>query len=421
MGRSPPPAHDRSGALVQLRDVLRGLAVPLGLTAVGALFIATFLKGLVTHAHEWPVTELELTYRFGLIKRGLVGTLLIPFVANKPAAAVREMVSELATIADVVMCILLFRASRWLATAPGPKNLRWLAMILLATSPVIWNLALSLGYLDVLLVILGLVLIAASERATLAAAAAALLAIAVHELASIFIAPLLLLVAIDPGERWGFNRGRAWRVGAALLVGAGLTLWLSRHGPSTGLEHHMLDAAITSDWWVHTLLDLQREPLSAPFGRIWSAADVWPTMARNAILYLPATLAIFAVGLLTLWRSNTTVRARALWTLAYLVASMGVLASNIVAFDYQRLFALANMQAFLAFFLMQRRLGTSQRATGSAALGIVAGICVLVAGSDALMKVKFTYLPTMDRWWPTALDAAMVDPLERIAQRVKKE
>lgn len=406
---APPWASARSGILA----------------AAVALLAFTLFKGLVTHVHDWPLTQLQLSYRFGPVRRGLVGTLVRPLLAGRPADEVREMAGQLAMLALAAWIALVVRELR-ARVAAGPLGspagrLRVMAVVLFAAAPVVWHLSMCLGYLDVWVQICGLVLVGFGARRLPVAVAGAAVAVLVHEMAAVLVAPLLLLCAFEPAAPWGLRRGRALAVGGALAALAGLTLFLSSRGIPRALQADMLRQHWTSDWWVNLFNHLLSETLRQSSARVLATAGLGAIFRWNVVNYLPSTILMLALALCRLRLADVTPRARLVGSLFVVVAGMSEVFLNLVAFDYERLFALTNFQAFAAFCLLDRRLGELDRRArqrpGRAsprATAILVAAFALVLFCELTMAQRFTYLPPMPRWWPHALDRFMLDPLARL-------
>jgi hypothetical protein len=334
-----------------------------------------------------------------------------------------QKLTGIAVVVTLLWCVFVLREARLLIAAKPISTplgrIRLLALAVFSTAPVIWNIGLSLGYLDAIVLSLGLAVVASGDRVSpLGAALLAGLAIAVHEMAAILVAPLLLILAFDPRFPSGFSGRRAAQVSVALVALAAMTVWLSGHAPSPELERQLLADPWLEPYWVHLLVDLQRQKLETSFLILWRAPGYARDLARNAILYLPATLAVLSVGLVQIWSLVISTKAKLLWTAAYAVASVSQLASVLIAFDFSRLFALTNAQAFLAYCLLNRRLAGREVRPARATVAALGAVCVAVAVADGLMKLKFTYLPPMPLWWPAGWDRWMLDPLELAANAV---
>ncbi len=389
-----------------------------------ALFF-TVLKGQVTRPNEWALTQLHLNYRYGLVRRGLVGQLLEEVHRQKPPLGVFDVDMIFATLLLVLWLVVLVRELRArLRVVSAEKTvaaMRIMALLVFVSSPVIWNLAMCFGYLDPLFFIAGLLIIACRPERVAHLVLALLLAIValfIHEMSGLLLGPLLLLLVFEPASPWGVSRRAAAIVLPALVGLAVGTLLLARCTPSPALEQQMLARAWTTPEWVQMLCRLLREKLSLDLRAAWADAHLMARFRANAVLCLPATFALMVTGLCRLGGARITRRAKLLGAALLVVASFSQLVTNLVAFDATRLFALSNMQAFLAFSLLDRRLEGVPSSLGKLTMTWLMALTGAVAAAGLLTRVQFTYLPVMWRVVPGGFDGWLWDPLTRLGRAV---
>ena len=389
--------------------------------SVLAALVFTVLKGLVTRPHDWALTQLHFNYRHGLVRRGLVGQLLEVFHAGKRPPVVFELDCSLSGVLLIAWLLLLVREIRSrLSVQPLRSSLgmlRLAAVLLFVSSPAIWNLAVCSGYLDPILLMLGLGMVACRSKHFVVACFLAAIAIFVHEMAGLLLAPLLLFFAFEPTARWGVTWRRAVTAAVALAVLGGLTLFMARRFPSQALERELLERKWTPDHWVHQVCDLLRLRNEVTFDK-FRDAHAMARFRANGALCFPASFALMAAGILRLRGANISKGATWIGALMLAVASWSVLVVNLVAFDQTRIFALANLQAFLAFCMRDRKLEGIDGAPRPWTMNVFVPVTLVVLVLGLLTPMRFTYLPQMARWVPPSFDARLWDPLGKLGEKI---
>ncbi len=397
----------------------------IALVVLGAVLLFTVLKGQVTRPHEWALTELHLNYRYGLVRRGLVGELLEVVHRGKPPVGVFDVDMIFATVVLITWLTVLVRELRARLRVVSPEKtvaaMRLMGLFVFVSSPVIWNLAMCFGYLDPLFFVAGLLVVACRPGRVLHVVLAlllVLLAMFIHEMSGLLLGPLLLFFAFDPTAPWGVSRRNAAIVLPALAGLAVSTLLLARCTPSPALEQQMLTRAWTSPEWVHMLCELLRVKVSPDLRATWADAHVLARFRANAVLCLPASIALMVTGFCRLGGARITRRAKMLGALLLAVASCSQLVTNLVAFDATRLFALTNMQAFLALSMLDRRLEGVPSGLGKYTMAWLMPFTGAIAVAGLLTRGQFTYLPVMWRLVPGGFDPVLWDPLTRLGRAV---
>jgi hypothetical protein len=406
------------------RAALPGLGV--------ALLVLTVLKGLLTFPHDWVVGHFLLNYSEGFVKRGLVGTLLRPLLAGRPAPEVRAVVGGVALAGLLALLALLAReVVRLLAPGRARAGLDAAAALCLACSPALWHLGLALGYFESLVLLLGLLATPGGRLPLPRFVPLALLALLVHEMAALLLVPLLLLHPLTPQAGGaGLSRARAGVV-LALLAGFVLVAWCVFHSPPPpALREQMLAAGAATPYWADAVHARLNDPFVGNLQRILHWPRIGNVWASGLLVYTPAAWALLALGLVRLWRAPLSRRARLGWSVAYAAASLASLAMVLIAYDFTRLFSLSTLQAFLAYRVLVARLGpveprregallrtpaAPRTRPGRVALG---GLVALAVVSGLLMPARFTFMSPQPRYVPAAFDRPWVDPWGRLVGRL---
>lgn len=152
------------------------------------VLVVTVCRGL-DHVSVYALGHWLLTWDFGYVKRGLLGTLLHPLILNKQPSEVREIVAMVASVVFTLLAIALWLAARRVARVGGFGALSSLAF--LASSGVI-GMASTFGYLDhVLGGVTFLALVAVSSGRLALASLLCTFGLAVHELFLLYGLPVV--------------------------------------------------------------------------------------------------------------------------------------------------------------------------------------------------------------------------------------
>ncbi|HZI14139.1 MAG TPA: hypothetical protein VE153_27475 [Myxococcus sp.] len=386
---------------------------------LGAVLGFTLLKGLVTLPHDWAISHHLLNYAHGFVKRGLPGTLLLPFFSGRDGATVRQMIIGVSFAVMTLFTVMAARAALGLVRGQALRRNDVAAAFLFASSAFVWHTAMCLGYFDALVAVLALLAVPGGRLGLLRFVPLAVVALAVHEVSAFLLVPVLLLLPLAPSRPGlAVDRGGAARVGAAIGVLAVASAFLFASRPSAELHARMLQWEATPPRWVDIVHELMNVPFRGQLERILAHQDMADIYLRGLIVLLPTTFIMMGLGLARLWRSGLERRARWLWAAVYTVASCSSLVLVLVAFDFARLFSLTHLQAFLAYTALRWRLGPDTGpARGGWALPAVAAVLVV---ANLLMPARFTFMEPRPRFLPDRVDAWLVDPLGSLADRLTR-
>ncbi|MCP3143827.1 hypothetical protein [Pyxidicoccus xibeiensis] len=418
-GRSAPEGPP-AGVAARARSVL--------LAVLWAVLGFTLLKGLVTVPHDWAISHHLLNYSHGFVKRGLPGTLLLPFFAEKDGATVRHIIIGVSFAAMTLFTLWAASATRALlrgrAADGGPERDDVAVAFLFASSAFVWHTGMCLGYFDSLLAVLSLLAVRGGRLSLAWFVPIAAVTMLVHETASVVLVPVLLLAALDPSRPGlAVDRRTAARVLAVLVALALLACFIFLSPPSDALHARMLQWGATPSRWVDIVHELLRVSFRQNVRRIFEHEDLWRIYARGLLVFLPTTFVMMALGLARLWRSGLERRARWTWAAVYAVASCSSLVLVLIAFDFARLFSLTHLQAFLAYTALRGQLERQPGAapvTAGRAWGLPALAAVLVV-ANLLMPARFTFMAPMPRFLPAGVEPWLVDPLGSLADRVLRQ
>ena len=404
----PTPGLSRQGALLRR-------ALPL---VLGATLGFTLLKGLVTVPHDWAISHYLLSYAYGFVRRGLPGTLLLPFFSGKDGATVREMIIGVSFAVMTLFTAMAAGAAGQLVRGrvPGvaPRADDVAAAFLFASSAFIWHTSMCLGYFDCLVALLALLAAPAGRLTVSRFIPLAAMALLVHELSAFLLVPVLLLAALDPSRpSWAVDRRGALRVLAGVALLAVLAAVLSASPPSAALHARMLRWGASPQRWVDIVHELMSVSFRGNVQRVFAYGDLGDIYARGLLVFAPTTLLLVGLGLARLWRAGLERRARWLWTVVYAVASCSSLALVLVAFDFARLFSLSHLQAFLAYTALRWRLGPDTGAWRGGRLLPALAAALVVA--NLLMPARFTFMDPLPRFLPSGVETWLVDPLGSLA------
>jgi hypothetical protein len=342
-----------------------GLQSPRGVAAVAALVIAATLLTAARGyrlPHDYPIAHWLLDYGHGFVKRGLVGTLASPLYAWKSPTEIRDVVTTLTLVVLLgALAALTGCAVRLVRTATRPADRALLAgaAVVLATSPLVMNMAYTSGFLDRFLELATLGAIAALvHRRRTVASILVLFGVAVHEVFLVYGLPVVLFTALLARARPEESAGRRHLLGdlAAVLVPAGLAYGAILIG------QHLL-----SDWDVRLIQkDIVRTGVLDATGAGFATFHLTHGFAENAALQsgqvlerllrwdvwrvvLPPLALLLATSGLLLVRLG-----RAILILPLLLATGAPLLLHGVAWDTARFTTFTIFHAFVALYALVR-------------------------------------------------------------------
>jgi hypothetical protein len=198
--------------------------------------MAITMARAVRYPNDFAEAHWLLDYRFGLIKRGLAGSLLSLASITGLDAQSERAVSAAAFTALAAFVLLLLWAASHIVSSEADPGVALAAAAIFATSPFVVMAAHFMGYLDHLFLAAALVAAWLARNGRIRAAAAiAAVGVLIHESFVLVGLPLVLFgAAMRPGPRQPARFSGLLPL--ALPVLAALALWLS--------ETFLLDRAV---------------------------------------------------------------------------------------------------------------------------------------------------------------------------------
>jgi hypothetical protein len=312
--------------------------------AFGAIAI---LKG-IRRPNLWAATQAQIGYEHGFVKRGLFGALA------RSLSLGLENYSRFALVSEILLAIVVIGFAWYIWKSRELRALdRGLLIAAFAASFAVTVLAHLVGYLDIPL--LGLALLVLCLRGAAQAGAALVCAVAsilIHELyflvfLPVTILPLFLGALKRPSEKRGFA------VIAFILIVAVAAVEISAHSRSlNALQAGELQQEIAErvDFPVDTeFFDVLARSASdnlAIMRSLRAEPDYWPRQIYIGIATLPPAILFLYVTLRSLGRFSGWRRCAALMATA--IASLSPLLMHALGWDIVRWDCLTVVTAFLA-------------------------------------------------------------------------
>lgn len=347
------------------------------------LLVVGVLKG-IRMPNSWAVSHYLFNYEAGFMKRALWGELLWRMLGQRSGRYF--LLTAVACLVMGALLWLVVRESRRMAASPRGA----LAAVLLASSPSMVMLAHLIGYLEQVVYVALLAIVAARARprlqAVLAAATAAVAPL-VHEASVFWVGGLSVLAVLVPDTA---DASRPLRVRAAAgllllwLLSTGLTV---RTGRITFERAELLLAERSAFADVPLHKDAFRT-LAAPASegltqmrRAWLSGAVFPDAVRTFLTFAPGALLLLALaagGAREAWSDRRTSTVTALVAAASVCAP---LALNVIGWDIHRWSALAAFNAGCAALILagSRR---EPRAVSPRTASLVLAVVVWGAAAD---------------------------------------
>ncbi len=333
----------------------------------------------------WAASQAQADYREGFLKRGLFGEVCRRVHLNIADYRVFAILSLAILAAFLLMLFAFARSSRMRADSDGPL------ITLLAGSYCISYLVCMVGYLDILLAILALAVLAIRRPAAqlLAIALVGCFAVLVHEMYAVVFLPLTLLPFLlqttAPGPEAPPRRTRSLLYAAiAFLLPWIAVAALTAHRALTPEQIAALKSSMLAR------VNFPAEPkvfdiysLSA-LGNIRMMGEYlftgsWVVLQLLAMAaFLPTTIYFLRLAFHALPEEQRRSPVLRVW-MAVIV--FGPLAMNIIAYDLYRWAALMSFNALLALLVVLR--ARSQRGSREAGVLLTPGLrhaaCLLIA------------------------------------------
>ncbi|PWT80972.1 MAG: hypothetical protein C5B57_11390 [Blastocatellia bacterium] len=327
-----------------------------------------------------------IDYRFGLVKRGLVGSLVSLATASLRTQPTEQLVAVLSVGIFVFFCVVLLyvglrviRQSQWSTAAI-------LSVLAFFSSPFVVMSAHLIGYYDNIVIILGVVSIALLLRGkSWSAASLQVVAMLVHENALLVIFPAFCFSWFLAGSRMRSEGSRAsiWPLVAPLGTFFALAL-------SQGLSSNHLEQALTEylstypfiersirsvrvpHWITITFLESYSLHQGKFLGRILSQSMLG--------LVLPSTLAILATAF-----DAYRIRVVSWATLIVLGACLAPQMMHLVAWDTARIWTYSILDVFLVLWVCAEVVPTRPQSSEFAKLGCLIALVLNAAELTPLM------------------------------------
>jgi hypothetical protein len=339
------------------------------------IYTVTILRAL-RRPSDWAEAHWLLSYRWGALKRGLVGAVVDPLLSYTPAARHVELtIALLATGVLATFFATLFWLGRRNIDPAKPSPDLALAMAVFFTSPYVVMAAHLNGYFDNILVLLAVASILLIARGmTVAAALVQVVAMLVHEAGFLMVFPVVVFASLlQVARRVEAGAGRDALVAAALkyllplalplAAFAALVVGQSRLIRSESAEQRMVDHLSQYPFLLPRARNIKVPAAFANSYRYYLRTQSRSFWSR--ITDLGELARIGPTALLLVWHSARMLRplrhGRAL-TLALLAATVAPLAIHAIAWDTPRIWTFPLVAAFLA-------LSVVREATPAAELG----------------------------------------------------
>ncbi len=363
--------------LPKLRDAAPFLVVV-------ATLLVTLARSL-REPNQFSMAHWLFDYRFGFMKRGLVGSLcsIASEITGQPMTpgVILVLSSLLMTLFALALLLLLWKSMTRLPDTPS----RWLTALVFASCPFVVQSGHLMGYFDNLIYLLAIAAIAlVLSGRPLAGAAASAVAMLVHE--------NYLLVGLPMVALASFLRCRD---------GAPPARWL-RH--AAGLVLPVAVFAVINIALLHDRLELRQHLLTrmAGFeflGKMGENAAYWHTNSFGYYwdlgighfrerLFTPSSISAALPSLLTLllfMHATFRLRPFGLESLAVILTVLAPLALLTMAWDGPRVSAFPLGGALLALWILSRTRPSAD-----------AGLQVLLIAIPALLVNIFSRAPLMD-------------------------
>ncbi len=357
--------------------------------ALAWTFAVTLARGLCP-PNDFAEAHWLVDYRFGLIKRGLAGSLASLAAGVTGGAATPLVIAVISGLILAAACAVLWLLVRraWQAAPGDPATGTLVALVVLA-SPFTVMTAHLWGYFDALLFVATVAAIALVRRGRpLVAGAVQTAAVLVHESQLLVGWPLVCLAVWCAGAP-GWSRRRQL-VGLAMPVLAGVALFVTHAVMPGPTMRAQLAARLDAAGFVGSI---------GPLVALYQTTGFLDFFAQNRGAFLARLLdarVLLSVGptlvVCVLWlHARYGLRALSRGSLVLLAATFMPLAMHAVAWDTERIATLAIGNALVAGWVLATRPAT---AAWPAASPRVYDAVVLVA-VPALLLNLFYRIPLM--------------------------
>ncbi len=324
-----------------------------------ATFLANSAKGLMVPV-GYPTTHWLLSYDFGFIKRGLIGTLVQPLFLNKSSTEIHSVIRILSLFVFFVVCCALVAVS--VGALHRAKELKAKLMIVplvfvFVTSSFIASNANIVGFFDHFLIILTIgSIFAIFKRAYFLVPLFSVVGVAIHELHILVGFPVVCFAFIvehfsnSPIENSPYRK--LW-LRSTIYLGPAMLFWLFiavfqfnvPQDQVDGLSAQMSSYGVLNERGVPegtNHLKTEIEELFRTQSHMFVERVTDPTICRAV---LPPLVLLMIVSAMLLFSS-----ALKLTILVLVAACLSPILIVLVAFDVERFTSYAILHSFLALF-----------------------------------------------------------------------
>ena len=321
-------------------------------------FAATILHSLILVPHYYPLCQYFISYRFGFIKRALIGTLLTPFVAGRNKEELIGIVSIFAGIFLALFFILLI--VKWIAATKN-RHLVFLSGFVFFVSPFIAFLSNNFGYFDSIICLIALIgsLCILNNVNIVFIIALNIAGILIQEIYLVVSLPVIIftyalrdMVLQNEKDGWSGKFQVFTRNIICLLFPVSiLLLVLYRNGFPEGIHAYIKSLHIMTDWWIDMGLWTLRVPLYEDWRRGFSYLK-----ASHFLQILPTTLFYLILSLILYFKylSGREKINNYLMLAIIIFCSLSPCLLILFAWDVGRILSFTNFNAFIIYFLMVR-------------------------------------------------------------------
>ena len=329
-------------------------------TAAVVFGVIAFGKGM-RRPNLWAATQAQVDYAHGLVKRGLFGTTLGHWFHL-------QQYSRFAVISFVLLALLMALLVWLTARCHGLSRLgAGEPVAMFFSSFAVTFLAHLVGYLDIPLAILAVLLLLIRDTRIRFAAAIPLClgALLIHELFLFAFLPVVLFSFLIDGLRSTATpqRRMVTVMGAVLVLLCGVAaLRLALDRPMTDEQAHALQAEIAAHADFPVRIDFFEVLERSGADNLKKIADMFLhtrqqplRFAEAAVVFLPAVLMLMIAGRSAV-HALFAGRSRRMALAAALIATLSPLLLLLIGWDDARWDALVCVEAFLVLLVLAREL-----------------------------------------------------------------
>ena len=323
-----------------------GIAMLLGWTLVVTILRAVRLPNDFSKSH-WLVD-----YRFGFVKRGLVGTLVSLATTTLHTRPTDQLIAILSSVQFGIFCVVLLGVGLRVIHRSGWSITAILTVLVFLSSPFVVMSAHLVGYYDNIIIVLAVISLALLLRGRRVwAASVQAIAILVHENAVLVCVPVFCLGWLLVESQHRQSEGARWQRWPLFLpVATFLILIVSQHFASRHLERHLTTYLSSYPFIERTIRDV-RVPhwitITLYDSYLLHQGNVTGRLVSNAMLGLvfPSMAAILALTF-----DAYRLRALSVRSIVLLGVCLAPQLMQIVAWDTARIWTYSILSSFLALW-----------------------------------------------------------------------